>query len=356
MMKTSKNNLFMKNFRPDNKTDFKLFLHDIALGLFTLVFILFLCNLSGVFDDYKWISSKPEVIIRSLAKSDSVNTSKIIFSGNSQSYLMNPIILDSITEKSSQFFGFGGASIAQLSWFFSNSWDYLNPELIVLETHSFKSALSTARTKLDSIRYKRWQNDPPRFIPWSKTKFINFSSQVYNNKDAFTDLFNPFTRNYSLIDYAPGNSYNFLFPSEKEQLKGFRKSNYLPISDSLMNQYRNGWNSFPDTPVDLTVLPIVKKLIKDCQSKGIKVLLYESPMYYKHFADQKKRNIQLASFCKQLNIPFVNLNLEPSLTRNPNYFQDTKKENQHLTAEGGDAVSKVLANKIKQLIFSIKVD
>ena len=79
-------------------------------------------------------------------------------------------------------------------------------------------------------------------------------------------------------------------------------------------------------------------------------------MYYKHFADQKKRNIQLASFCKQLNIPFVNLNLEPSLTRNPNYFQDTKKENQHLTAEGGDAVSKVLANKIKQLIFSIKVN
>ncbi|MGK0414810.1 MAG: hypothetical protein ACJA1B_003039, partial [Polaribacter sp.] len=252
-----------------NKTEFKLFLHDIALGLFTLVFILFLCNMSGVFDDPIEVSLKPELMWRSLVKRDSVNTAKIIFSGNSQSYAMNPIILDSITEKSSQFFGFPGAGIEPLSWFFSNSWDYLNPELIVLETHSFKSALSTARTKLDSIRYKRWQNDPPRFIPWSKTKFIDFPAQVYNNKDALTDLFNPFTKNYSLIDYAPGTLFKHLFPSEKEQLKGFIKSNLFPISESLANHYRNGWNSFPDTPVDLKVLPIVKKLIKDCQSKGI---------------------------------------------------------------------------------------
>ena len=344
----------MKNFRPDNKTDFKLFLLDIALGLFTVVFILFLCNVSGVFDDHKEFSSKPELMSRSLVKRDSVNTAKIIFSGNSQCYLINPTIIDSITEKSSQFFGFPDANIEPLSWFFLNSWDYLNPELVVLETHSFKPTLSTARTKLDSIRYKRWQNDPPRFILWSKTKFIDFPGQVYNNKDALTDLFNPFARNYSLIGYAPGLLYDGLFPSEKEPLTGFRKSNHLPISDSLMNQYRNGWNSFPDTLVDSTVLPIVKKLIKDCQSKGIKVLIYESPMYYKHFADQKKRNMQLDSFCKQLNVPFVNLNLEPSLTRNPNYFEDTNTQNQHLTAEGGDAVSRVLANKIKQLFFILE--
>jgi hypothetical protein len=344
----------MKNFRPDNNTDFKLFLQDIALGLFTLVFILFLCNMSGVFDGYKGVSSKPELMWRSLVKRDSVNTAKIIFSGNSHSYHMNQIMIDSITKKSSEFFGFGDSSIAQLSWFFSNSWNYLNPELVVLETHSFKSILSIARTKLDSIRYKKWENGHPRFIPWSNTKLIDFPSEVYHNKDAFIDLFNPFTRNYSLIEYAPGLLYKGLFPSEKEQLQGFKKSNFSPISDSLMNQYHNGWNSFPDTPVDLTVLPIVKKLIKDCQSKGIKVLIYESPMYYKHFADQKKRNMQLASFCKQLNIPFVNLNLEPSLTRNPNYFEDTKTKNQHLTAEGADAVSNVLANKIVKLIFSIE--
>ena len=94
-----------------NKTDFKLFLHDIALGLFTLVFILFLCNISRVFD-FNEHSSKPELMWRSLVKRDSVNTAKIIFSGNSQSYLMNPIIIDSVTKKSSHFFGFGGASIA----------------------------------------------------------------------------------------------------------------------------------------------------------------------------------------------------------------------------------------------------
>jgi hypothetical protein len=346
----------MKNFRPDNKTDFKLFLQDISLGLFTLLFILFLCNMNGVFEGHKGVSSNPELLRRSLVKRDSVNTAKIIFSGNSHSIILNQVIIDSITEKSSQFFGFSNASISQLLWFFSSSWNYLNPELVVLETHSFKSILSNARTKLDSIRYEKWENDHPRFIPWSNTKLIDFPSEVYHNKDAFIDLFNPFTKNYSLIGYAPGLLYEGLFPSEKEQLKGFIKSPHVPNSDSLMNQYRHGWNSFPDTPVDLTVLPIVKKLIKDCQSKGIKVLIYESPMYYKHFADQKRRNMQLDSFCKQLNIPFVNLNFEPSLTRNPNYFEDTKTKNQHLTSEGGDAVSKMLANKIKQLIFSMKVN
>jgi hypothetical protein len=347
----------MKNFRPDNKSDFKLFLYDIALGLFTLVFILFLCNMSGVFEDHAEFSLKPQLMWGSLAKKGSVNTSKIIFSGNSHSIYMNQFIIDSITEKSSQFFGFEGAVIENISWFFSNSWDYLNPELVVLETHSFISIFSSVKTRFDSIRHNRWENNPPRFdyIPLSKTKFMNFPNRAFNNKDALTDLFNPFIKNYFLVDYKPGLLYQGLFFSEKEDLKGFKKSIYLPISNSSFDAYNN-WISFPDTPVDLTVLPIVEKLIKDCQSKGIKVLIYESPMYYKHFAGQKKRNLQLDSFCKKLNIPFVNLNLEPLLTRNPNYFQDTKEKNQHLTSEGGDAVSKVLANKIKKLIFAIKMN
>ena len=343
-----------------NKTDFKLFLKDISLGLFVILFILFLCNISGVFD-FNEHSSKPELMWRSLVKRDSVNTAKIIFSGNSQSYTMNPIILDSITEKSSQFFGFGGASIAQLSWFFSNSWDNLNPELIFLETHSLRTraSLDNARTSIDSIRYSKWVNESPRFskspvnltyFHGSQNNILNLPSFLYNNKDELVYILSPFTKDYFLIESEPNIFYEFLFPSKKDLLlAGFRKKKRLSISDSLLYHYNNDWIPFPDSPIDSSVFPIVKKLIKDCQSRGIRVLIYESPMYYKHFKPQIQRRKQIDSFCQQLKVPFVDLNLESSLIKNPHYFENTKTENQHLTPEGADAVSKVLANKIVQL-------
>ena len=347
-----------------NKTYIKLFFKDIGLGLFILIFILFLLNVSGVFD-YQEKSLKPELMWRSLAKKDSVNTAKIIFSGNSQSLFLNPIIIDSITEKTSQFFGFPGASILSLSWFFSNSWDYLNPELVVLETHSFTSGLSTTMTSIDSIRYKKWKNKIPRFnksrlnsylTTWSKTKFLDFPSLLYNNKSEIGYfLMGPAIRNHYIVDRSPGAIHESLFLQKVNFLKGFRKSNLLPISDSPVNEYNNNWISFPDTPVDSSVLPIVKKLIKECQSKGIKVLIYESPMYYKHFKPQIQRRKQINSFCQKLNIPFVDLNLESSLIKNTSYFENTKIENQHLTSEGADAVSKILAKKIVQLNLLSKV-
>ena len=88
-----------------NNTHFKTFCRDIALGLITIITLLFLCNVSGIFD-FEESSSKPEQMWRSLAQKDSVNTAQIIFCGNSQTYYLNPLILDSITKKSSHFFGY----------------------------------------------------------------------------------------------------------------------------------------------------------------------------------------------------------------------------------------------------------
>ncbi|MDB9911376.1 hypothetical protein OAD14_00835 [Flavobacteriaceae bacterium] len=50
------------------------------------------------------------------------------------------------------------------------------------------------------------------------------------------------------------------------------------------------------------------------------------------------------------------MNLETSLTKNPQYFENTATIYQHLTFKGADAVSKLLANKITQLIFSADVE
>jgi len=343
-----------------NNTHFKTFCRDISLGLITIITLLFLCNVSGVFD-YGEISSKPKQMWHSLAQKDSVNTAQIIFSGNSHSIFLNPHILDSITKKSSRFFGSTGTQIEGISWFFSNSWDYLNPELLVLETHSLDSMNPTI---IDSTRYARWENDYPHFntftpsfnyIPWSEDKFPSFSSLFDTYKFEFTYLITgPVIKNHNLFETHPEYLTEALFPSKNNKLKGFRESWYLPISNNLLKDYKNDWIPTPDTPINPKKFQIIESIIKICKAKGIKVLLYESPMYFRHFKPQKNRQKQLDSFCQRLNTPFINLNLNPSLTRTPAYFENTRGTNQHLTPDGANAVSKALALAIVEQTSLLK--
>ena len=100
---------------------------------------------------------------------------------------------------------------------------------------------------------------------------------------------------------------------------------------------------------------IVESIIKCCKAKNIKVLIFESPMYFKHIESNILRRKKLASFCQRLNISFLDLNLDTSLTRLPQYFQNTPHINQHLTIEGSNAVSKTIANYIVEKNFLDKI-
>ena len=343
-----------------NNTHFKTFCRDISLGLITIITLLFLCNVSGVFD-YGEVSSKPEQMWRSLAQKDSVNTAQIIFSGNSQSSFLNPLILDSITKKSSRFFGSPGTQIEGILWFLFNSLDYLNPELLVLETKSLDSMNPTI---IDSIRYARWENDYPHFntftpsfnyIPWSKNKFPSFSSLFDTYKFELTYLVTgPVIKNHHLFETHPEYFIEALFPSKNDKLKGFTQSPFLPISNSLLQDYNNDWIPRQNMPINAKELQIIESIIKVCKAKGIKVVIYESPMYFRHCKPQKNRQKQLDSFCQLLNTPFINLNLNPSLTRTPAYFESTRGINQHLTIAGANAVSKALALAIVEQTSLLK--
>ena len=344
-----------------NNTHFKTFCRDIALGLITIITLLFLCNVSGIFD-FEEGSSKPEQMWRSLAQKDSVNTAEIIFCGNSQTYYLNPLILDSITKKSSHCFGYPQAIIKPLSWFLFNSLDYLNPELLILETHSFYESFDSS--SIDSIRYARWENEYPRFntfpinftyIPWSKNKLPSFSSLFDINKFKLSYLVTgPVIKNHHLFETHPDYFVRVLFPSKSDNLQGFRQSHHSPISNSLLRNYNNDWMPQQEMPIKTKELQIVESIIKFCKAKGIKVIIYESPMYFKHIKPDKLRQKQLNSFCQRLNTPFINLNLNPSLTRTPAYFQSTRGINQHLTPDGANAVSQALALAIVEQTSPLK--
>ena len=336
--------------------DFKRFCLDIFLGIMIIVGVILSFNFSGIFDDDE-NSSLPEQMWRNFSQDKIINKPDILFTGNSQAQNLNPHILDSITQKSSNFFGFLGAGIEPLSWFFQNSWDNIKVDLIVLETHSFKP--TTKRSFIDSIRLARWENDYPRFnnsnqnlnyISWSKINFLrdfNFLNREELRLPYIITGPAIVNRHFFITGLEP--VYKALFPSKKDSLNGFIKRGYLPISDTLQNHYNNGVIPVLESPVDHKALQKVKTIINLCKARGIKVLVYESPMYYKHSIYQKKRYNQLDSICSLLEIPFVNLNDDHSLTRNARYFENTLKQNQHLTSEGADAVSEVIANKILEL-------
>jgi len=344
-----------------NNTHFKTFCRDIALGLITIITLLFLCNVSGIFD-FEESSSRPEQMWSNLVQKNSVNTAQIIFCGNSQTYYLNPLILDSITKKSSHCFGYPQAIIKPLSWFLFNSLDYLNPELLILETHSFYESFNSS--SIDSIRYARWENDYPRFntfpinftyIPWSKNKLPSFSSLFDINKFKLSYLVTgPVIKNHHLFETHPDYFVRVLFPSKSDNLQGFRQSHHSPISNSLLRNYNNDWMPQQEMPIKTKELQIVESIIKFCKAKGIKVIIYESPMYFKHIKPDKLRQKQLNSFCQRLNTPFINLNLNPSLTRTPAYFQSTKGINQHLTPDGANAVSQALALAIVEQTSPLK--
>jgi hypothetical protein len=344
-----------------NNTHFKTFCRDIALGLITIITLLFLCNVSGIFD-FEESSSRPEQMWSNLVQKNSVNTAQIIFCGNSQTYYLNPLILDSITKKSSHCFGYPKAIIKPLSWFLFNSLDYLNPELLILETHSFYESFDSS--SIDSIRYARWENEYPRFntfpinftyIPWSKNKLPSFSSLFDINKFKLSYLVTgPVIKNHHLFETHPDYFVRVLFPSKSDNLQGFRQSHHSPISNSLLRNYNNDWMPRQEMPIKTKELQIVESIIKFCKAKGIKVIIYESPMYFKHIKPDKLRQKQLNSFCQRLNTPFINLNLNPSLTRTPAYFQSTRGINQHLTPDGANAVSQALALAIVEQTSPLK--
>ena len=103
--------------------------------------------------------------------------------------------------------------------------------------------------------------------------------------------------------------------------------------------------------MDRKILHKMKKLVDLFKSKGIKVFVYESPKYYKHAKIHKKRYAQIDSICALLGVEFLNLNNDISLTKEALYYQNTLSANQHLTCEGANAVSEVIAKKIKAEYF-----
>jgi hypothetical protein len=123
------------------------------------------------------------------------------------------------------------------------------------------------------------------------------------------------------------------------------------LSDSLITIYEN--NGFV---VDGQVESISEEcrhytqLIVDlCEEHEIELVLFTLPMYESHIAhaeDWMQRYEQLA---QTLDVPYLNLQTDGDMASHPEYFENTRKANQHMTLNGSIRAADALGQFIDSL-------
>jgi hypothetical protein len=209
----------------------------------------------------------------------------------------------------------------------------VRPELIIIESHSL---------------FSEWRGKGPiEDLPISLMTLVSIKSEWEKIKYFVQDVI----RERSVLETDPGRfAEAVLRPREREWKNGFRKSHYRPIGAAELERYDRDWQPFSDRPIENSVLNELKIFLVECKAEEIEVMIYESPMYYRHFASQDMRRRGIERVAAECNVRFSDLNEMDGLVKNPLYFQATFDDNQHLTVAGADAVSNVLVEEISFIL------
>ena len=260
----------------------------------------------------------------------------IIIGGNSQAFFLNDSILNSELDRTVFMHGSPGLDFAALS---ASLLDRIvcdsPPELLIIENHSFRDKMPEKH----SIYLPKGFDLLKRIdAEWSLIKYpfretIHFRSSI----EGFP----------SLTLQAVVN------PQPTAWSNGFRESPHEGMdSMDVQVRYNDDWIPYPDQiPAD-AILADVAKFIELCQASEVEVILYESPWYKDHCAPQIQRNSAIENLATEMNVPWVNFNLDSALVSEPAYYESTPNKNQHLSKAGAEAVSMKLAAIIKNHLES----
>ena len=300
-----------------------------------LIGLLSICTLLIALEQFGWFGypNRQREIFQDFEKNVHFKNAEVVFVGNSQTYFLNDSLLESAMGTNLFMLARPDASFIDFTSILDWTDKESSPKIVVLETHSFKSSS---------------MNDEDRMkFPKSFKNFLSLESEWNQFKYFARDVF----QYHSVLESGPGwIAEAILRPKEVEWGNGFRRSNYQPIDKAFMENYERNWTPYPDDPVESDVLDEVKRFVLECKESGIEVMLYESPWYQKHCMPQINRRSSIEKMAAQCQVLFVDLNQEESLVRDPCFFEATKIDNQHLTQEGADTVTVVLASEIKAML------
>ena len=346
-------------------TEFKKFLGDLFLGVSIFCSIIFMLNSSGVFSyaEKNYVTTQLwKTISDPSFKTDSV----ILIFGNSHSFYLNRNIIETETGYTTLHIGFPVANIESLYWLLYNVMQFVKPKLIILETKSLLEFRQQNVWNSISIPFKlKWKDNftLTQFtqhsfsshliqIPWSFRKVYSLMNSSKRNIKAYPFLFTGSSvRNFHFTETKTNTLLEALFNSSPtENLNyGFVEPKYLPIHDTTLLRYESR-QVLPSSKVNENGLDYARKFIDLCKENHMDVLLYNSPMFFKHFNPNSKYFFQIDSASLVWNVPYYNFNDFDTLTHNSSLFENTLSLNQHLTKEGADNVSSLLSIIIRDNI------
>ncbi len=309
--------------------DFIRFCVEVCIGACSICILVIALNHSGWYTYHE--RNDMDNLYREWSSNPKFEQAQLVFCGNSHVHLLNDSILQESFEKKVFSLSCRGCRFQDHLEALRSKIDNVRPELIIIESHALFSELGM------NGRVTR------NYLPTSLMNFFSIESEWEKIKYFVRDVI----RERSVLETKPGwLAEAILRPREREWKNGFRKSHYPPIGAVELERYDHDWQPFSDRPIEQSALDDLKVFLGECKAEGIAVMIYESPMYYRHFAPQDVRRRGIEQVAAEYNVRFSDLNKMDCLVKNPLYFQATHTDNQHLTVSGADAVSNVLVEKI----------
>lgn len=92
------------------------------------------------------------------------------------------------------------------------------------------------------------------------------------------------------------------------------------------------------------------QLIADlCKEHEIELVLFTLPMYESHIAHAENWMERYEKLAQTLDVPYLNLQTEGGMASHPEYFENTRKANQHMTLNGSIRAADALGQFIDSL-------
>ena len=270
----------------------------------------------------------------------------VLVLGNSHAYTgLSPEYLSAALESNAFVLANPGTNVADAYWNLREFLTLQTPQLVALETYAINKTSHDAmgagmlvdQVKAFNARRNttlQWTSLLPLF-PLDDTPIA--ASAVIRNHHFLWDGFPERSKKqpYNLNDRYLGRFVRFT----------------SGLTDSLLTLYESdGFVVDGHFESISEECQYYTQLIADlCKEHEIELVLFTLPMYESHIAHAENWMERYEKLAQTLDVPYLNLQTEGGMASHPEYFENTRKANQHMTLNGSIRAADALGQFIDSL-------
>jgi len=270
----------------------------------------------------------------------------VLVLGNSHAYTgLSPEYLSAALESNAFVLANPGTNVADAYWNLRELLTLHTPQLVALESYAINK---TSHSEMSSSMLV------------DQVKAFNARRDVALQWTSLLPLF-PLD-DAPIASSAVARNHHFLwdgFPKRSKKKPYNLNNRYLGrfirftsgLSDSLLTLYEND-NFVVDGRLE-TISEECQhytQLIADlCKENEIELVLFTLPMFESHIAHAEAWIERYEELAQALGIPYLNLQTNGGMAKRPDYFENTRKANQHMTLNGSIRAADALGQFIDSL-------